>query len=66
MRWAVVAAVTLLVSPSAYAQQSPALPGVRMIELDGRAVRVQTIGLQDRRPAAPVIVFEAGASNSLM
>jgi pimeloyl-ACP methyl ester carboxylesterase len=36
-----------------------------MIDLDGRAVRVQAIGLQDRRPGTPVIVFEAGASNSL-
>ena len=65
MRWVVVAAVTLIVSPRAYAQPNPALPGVRMIELDGRAVRVQAIGLQDRRPGEPVIVFEAGASNAL-
>ena len=65
MTWAVVTAVTLVVSPSAYAQQNPALPGVQMIELDGRAVRVQAIGLQNRSPGAPVIVFEAGASNSL-
>ena len=36
-----------------------------MVDLDGRAVRVQTIGLQDRRPGAPVVVFEAGATNSL-
>ena len=36
-----------------------------MIDLDGRAVRVQAIGLQDRRPGAPVVVFEAGATNSL-
>ena len=36
-----------------------------MIELDGHAVRVQAIGLEDRRSGAPVIVFEAGASNSL-
>ena len=63
--WALVAAFSLAVSPSAHAQQSPALPGVQMIELDGRAVRVQTIGLQDRRLGTPVIVFEAGASNSL-
>ena len=62
---AVVTAVMLVISPSAYAQQNAALPGVQMIELDGRAVRVQTIGLQDRSPGAPVIVFEAGASNSL-
>ena len=65
MRWAVVAAVTLVVSPSAYAQQNPVLPGVRMIELDGRAVRVQAIGLQGRRPGQPIVVFEAGATNSL-
>jgi len=36
-----------------------------MIELDGRAARVQIIGLEDRRPGAPVIVFEAGATNAL-
>jgi pimeloyl-ACP methyl ester carboxylesterase len=65
MRWAVLAAVALVVTPGLYAQQSPALAGVRMIDLDGRAVRVQAIGLQDRRPGTPVIVFEAGASNSL-
>jgi pimeloyl-ACP methyl ester carboxylesterase len=64
MRSAIVAALTLF-SPSAYGQEDPALPGVRMIELDGRAVRVQTTGLQNRRAGAPVIVFEAGASNSL-
>lgn len=65
MRRALAAAVTLIVSASAYAQQAPVPPGVQMIELDGRAVRVQTIGVQGRRPGAPVIVFEAGASNSL-
>jgi pimeloyl-ACP methyl ester carboxylesterase len=65
MRWAVLAALALIVTPGLYAQQSPALAGVRMIDLDGRAVRVQAIGLQDRRPGTPVIVFEAGASNSL-
>ena len=65
MRWAVLAVVTLVVTPGLYAQLNPALAGVRMIDLDGRAVRVQAIGLQDRRPGMPVIVFEAGASNSL-
>ena len=65
VRWAVLAAVTLVVSPGVYAQQNPAVPGVTMIELDGRAVRVQAIGLRDRRPGQPVVVFEAGASNSL-
>jgi len=38
---------------------------VRTIALDGGEVRVQVIGLQDRRPGAPVVLFEAGASNSL-
>jgi pimeloyl-ACP methyl ester carboxylesterase len=65
MRWAVLAVVTLVVTPGAYAQQNPALAGVTMINLDGRAVRVQAMGLNDRRPGQPVVVFEAGASNSL-
>ena len=65
VRWVVLAAGILVVSPRAYAQPNPALPGVRMIELDGRAVRVQALGLESRRPGAPVVVFEAGASNSL-
>src|SRR5688572_15775977 len=60
-----MAAITLSTSSGAYAQQNPAIPGVTMIELDGRAVRVQAIGLQDRRPGQPVVVFEAGATNSL-
>jgi len=64
VRWGVLAAVTLVVSQDALAQ-NPALPGVTMIDLDGRAVRVQAIGLQNRRPGQPVVVFEAGAANSL-
>ena len=64
VRSAVLAALTLVIAPSASAQD-PVLPGVRMVDLDGRAVRVQTIGLQDRRPGTPVVVFEAGATNSL-
>ena len=63
-RWVAVA-VTVVLGPAAYAQQSPVIPGVRTIDLDGRAVRVQAIGLESRRPGAPVVVFEAGASNSL-
>ena len=64
VRWGVLAAVTLVVSQDALAQ-NPALPGVTMLDLDGRAVRVQAIGLQNRRPGQPVVVFEAGAANSL-
>lgn len=65
VRYAVLAAVGLVVGPAAHAQQNSAPPGVTTIALDGRAVRVQAIGLQDRRPGQPVIVFEAGATNSL-
>ena len=65
VRCAVLVAVTLVASPGAHAQPNPPLLGVTMIDLDGRAVRVQAIGLQDRRPGQPVVVFEAGASNSL-
>ena len=64
VRWAVLAAVTLIVSQAAYAQ-NPAVPGETMIDLDGRAVRVQVIGLQNRRSGQPIVVFEAGASNSV-
>jgi len=66
LKSAVLAVLALLAgATAAHAQQNPPLSGVRMIDLDGRAVRVQAIGLQDRRPGAPVVVFEAGATNSL-
>lgn len=65
MRWAMLAATTLVVTPDLYAQPKPPAAEVSMIELDGRAMHVQAIGLQDRRPGTPVIVLEAGASNSL-
>jgi pimeloyl-ACP methyl ester carboxylesterase len=65
MRWAMLAATTLVVTPDLYAQPKPPVAEVRMIELDGHAMHVQASGLQDRRPGTPVIVLEAGASNSL-
>lgn len=65
VRCAVAAVVALIFSATVSAQDNPERPGVRMIDVDGRAVRVQAIGLAERRPGAPVIVFEAGASNSL-
>jgi pimeloyl-ACP methyl ester carboxylesterase len=65
MRWAMLAATTLVVTPDLYAQPNPPVAEESMIELDGRAVHVQAVGLQDRRPGTPVIVLEAGASNSL-
>ncbi len=32
----------------------------RIVEVDGRAVRVQTVGLERAGPTSPVVVFEAG------
>jgi hypothetical protein len=60
-----VMTVAVIGVPNANAQQSQALTGLRTITLDGRAVRVQALGLEGRRPGTPVIVFEAGGSNSL-
>jgi pimeloyl-ACP methyl ester carboxylesterase len=60
-----LAATTLVVTPDLCAQPNPPVAEVSMIELDGRAMHVQVIGLQSRRPGTPVIVLEAGASNSL-
>jgi pimeloyl-ACP methyl ester carboxylesterase len=47
------------------AQEAGTAPGVKMVELDGHAVRVQVIGLDKRRKGSPVVVFEAGATNPL-
>jgi pimeloyl-ACP methyl ester carboxylesterase len=60
-----LAATTLVVTPDLYAQPNPPVAEESMIEIDGRAMRIQAVGLQDRRPGTPVIVLEAGASNSL-
>jgi pimeloyl-ACP methyl ester carboxylesterase len=65
MRQGFLTLFALLAGSGAYAQPNPALSGVRTIDVDGRAVRVQTIGLQGRRPGSPVVVFEAGSGNSL-
>ena len=54
-----------LLAAGAVAQEADTLPGVRMVEVDGWAVRVQTLGLDRRRPGDAVVVFEAGATNSL-
>lgn len=37
----------------------------RLVQLRGRQVRAQVAGLDTRRPGSPVVIFEAGASNSL-
>jgi pimeloyl-ACP methyl ester carboxylesterase len=50
---------------SATAQQSESRGNVRMVDVDGHAVRVQAIGLDRRRPGSPIVVFEAGAATGL-
>jgi pimeloyl-ACP methyl ester carboxylesterase len=58
----------MLLAVTAHAQQGPppADPStVQMVEVDGRAVRVQTHGLERREEGEPVVVFEAGAGNPL-
>ena len=47
------------------AQQADSVLGVQTVDIDGRAVRVQVLGLDQRREGRPVVVFEAGATNSL-
>lgn len=58
-------AMCALAGGSLLAQQVATLPGVQMLEIDGRTVRVQVLGLDHRREGMPVVVFEAGATNSL-
>jgi pimeloyl-ACP methyl ester carboxylesterase len=57
--------VILTAGLSAHAQGAATAPGVRFVELDGRRVRVQTLGLETRKPGQPVVILEAGASNTL-
>jgi len=58
----------LSIIPEAHSQgvPPPTDPGsVKMIEIDGHAVRVQVLGLEQRGEGEPVVVFEAGAGNPL-
>lgn len=45
--------------------QDRAPAGIRTIELDGRQVRLQALGLEQRRPGDPLVVFETGVANAL-
>lgn len=62
-----LAAIVLVLSlPRAiHAQEARAPASAEIIEIDGLKVRVVAVGLKERRPGEPVIVFEAGATNSL-
>jgi len=49
-----------------FGQQPNAPAGTRMVAVDGHAVRVQMLGFESRKtPGTPVVVFEAGGTNSL-
>ena len=60
-----LAAAMWLGGASATAQVPDTSANVRMVDVDGHAVRVQTIGLDRRRPGSPIVVFEAGAATGL-
>jgi len=42
-----------------------AQPGIRRVSVDHHAMRIQTAGLERRKPGQPVIVLEAGSGSSL-
>jgi pimeloyl-ACP methyl ester carboxylesterase len=58
-------ALCACVGASAVAQQPGIAASARMVDVDGRAVRVLSLGLEGRKAGSPVVVFEAGATNSL-
>ena len=62
-RW--LAAAMWLGGASATAQVPDTSAKLRMVDVDGHAVRVQTMGLDRRRPGSPIVVFEAGAATTL-
>lgn len=61
---AAVAGYWILVAP-AWGQQVAPLEGTRMVDLDGHPVRVLAMNLDRRQAGEPVVVFEAGATQSL-
>ena len=61
----VAAVASWLGGASATAQPPDSRGNVRMVDVDGHAVRVQAIGLDRRRPGSPILVFEAGAATGL-
>jgi pimeloyl-ACP methyl ester carboxylesterase len=56
--WAVFAA-------RAESQELGASASTRMVTVDRHVMRVHVSGLENRKPGSPVVVFEAGATNSL-
>ena len=67
LRWPLTGALPLwlVVGACLEAQQVATLATPRSVVVDGRAVRVQVSGLESRKRGSPIVVFEAGATNSL-
>jgi pimeloyl-ACP methyl ester carboxylesterase len=59
------AALLATAGTHAAAQQSATPASTRMVVFDGHPMRVQVSGLESRRQGSPIVVFEAGATNSL-
>jgi pimeloyl-ACP methyl ester carboxylesterase len=63
-----VRAAALIVSlavPELTLAQAPAAVATRMVDVGGRAMRVQTRGLESRRQGQAIILLEAGAATGL-
>jgi pimeloyl-ACP methyl ester carboxylesterase len=54
-----------LCASGSVAAQVAAQPSTRSISVNNRAMRVQSAGLERRRPGQPVVVLEAGSGSSL-
>lgn len=59
------AAMSAIVGHSAESQQPGRPASTRMVDIDGHAMRIYSAGLEQRTKGRPVVVFEAGAMNSL-
>jgi len=58
-------ALWALLDVTAVAQQPSSAASAQMVVVDGHAMRVQLSGLDSRKQGTPVVVFEAGATQSL-
>ena len=65
-QWLFGVALAASATPAGLATaQRPSGALTRLVTLDGRPVRVQSAGLERRKRGSPVVVFEAGAMNTL-
>jgi pimeloyl-ACP methyl ester carboxylesterase len=60
--WTPVAACAMVIAASTGVL---AQPGIRRVSVDKHVMRIETAGLERRKPGQPVIVLEAGSGSSL-